>query len=93
MYKRQIGKSQEAAVTVMAPAETIAVLEQRGAAELAEFFIVAQVRLLVADELAVEVEPAAGEKCPRCWNLRELGVDAAHPDVCGRCAEVLGGLS
>jgi len=28
-------------------------------------------------------------KCPRCWNYRELGADAAYPDVCARCAAVL----
>jgi len=90
---KTIGKSQEASVAVMAPADVIAVLERRGSVELAELFIVAQVRLSVADELVVEVHPAAGEKCPRCWNLRELGVDAAHLEVCGRCAEVLATLS
>jgi hypothetical protein len=37
----------------------------------------------------VEVTRAAGEKCPRCWNIRELGTDVAHPAVCGRCAAVL----
>ena len=90
---KTIGKSQEASVAVMAPADVIAVLETRGSVELAELFIVAQVRLSVADSLVVEVHPSAGEKCPRCWNLRELGVDAAHPEVCGRCAQVLGTLS
>ena len=89
---KTIGKSQEAAVSVIAPAATVAVLEQRGSEALAELFIVAQVRFSVGEEVAVEVHPAVGEKCPRCWNLRELGVDERHPGVCGRCAEVLGAL-
>jgi len=46
----------------------------------------------VADELAVEIHPASGEKCPRCWNLRDLGSDSEHPEVCARCAKVLGEL-
>ncbi len=87
-----IGKSQEAAVMLTAPAETVAVLERRGLDALAELFIVASVVVTAGGDVAVEVAPAAGEKCPRCWNLRELGVDAAHPDVCGRCAEVLSDL-
>ena len=29
------------------------------------------------------------EKCPRCWNYRELGTDASYKDVCARCALVL----
>ena len=33
-----------------------------------------------------------GAKCPRCWNYREnVGTSAAHPDLCGRCADVLTG--
>ena len=42
--------------------------------------------------MTVEVSPADGEKCPRCWNLRDLGTDAAHPEVCARCAGVLKAL-
>jgi isoleucyl-tRNA synthetase len=40
--------------------------------------------------LRVGVERAPGGKCARCWNTRELGTDARRPDVCSRCAEVLG---
>jgi len=87
-----IGKSQEAAVNITAPGSTIAVLEARGLSELAELLIVADVHLAVGDELAVRVSRAPGEKCPRCWNIRELGVDPTHPEVCSRCAEVLGEL-
>ncbi len=87
-----VGKSQEARVIVSAPADTVAVLEARGRAALAELFIVSDVELRAGDELGVNVEAAVGEKCPRCWNFRELGVDPAHPDVCARCADVLGVL-
>ena len=45
--------------------------------------------LLVPYLLGIAVEAAHGEKCPRCWNYREVGEDASHPDVCGRCADVL----
>jgi isoleucyl-tRNA synthetase len=89
---KTIGKSQEATVIVTAPAATVGVLEARNDGALAELFIVAEVRVVAGDEIAVAIEPAAGEKCPRCWNLRELGVDAQHPEVCGRCATVLGSL-
>ena len=56
---------------------------------LEELFIVSGVELVAGDELTCEVLHAAGEKCPRCWNYRELGGNAAHPDVCARCGEVL----
>ena len=84
------GKSQEAAVTLTAPVSAIPVLESRGGTALAEFFIVARVDLVAGSEFSASVSVANGEKCPRCWNIRELGVDATHPEVCGRCAEVLG---
>lgn len=87
-----IGKSQEAAVTLTAPAETVAALEARGSLGLAELFIVAQVSVTAGEVVTVEIKPASGEKCPRCWNLRELGTDASHPDVCSRCSVVLTGL-
>jgi isoleucyl-tRNA synthetase len=86
---KTIGKSQEADVHLTVPREFLPALEGRGQAALAELFIVSDVHMAPGDELAVEIHPAAGDKCPRCWNLRELGVDAAHPEVCARCAEVL----
>ena len=87
--EKSIGKSQEAAVRVTAPAETIAVLSERGSDALAELFIVSSVLLAEGDQPSVDVTPAHGEKCPRCWNHRELGTDLRHPEVCARCASVL----
>ena len=54
-----------------------------------ELFIVSEVSFEEGDELECAVGEAHGEKCPRCWNYRELGTQAAHPAVCARCAEVL----
>src|SRR2546425_370986 len=34
-------------------------------------------------------ERAPGEKCPRCWNIRALGQDPRHPDLCERCVGVV----
>ncbi|NKI75316.1 isoleucine--tRNA ligase [Dickeya sp. CFBP 2040] len=42
--------------------------------------------------LKVVLSKADGEKCPRCWHYEtDIGSDAAHPDVCGRCATNVGG--
>ena len=84
-----VNKSQEAAVKVTAPAEALSVLEGFGAAALEELFIVSGVELAAGDEFACEVMQAAGEKCPRCWNYRELGGNANHGAVCKRCGDVL----
>lgn len=87
--EKRIGKSQEAVVTVAAPSGVIDLLKARPARLLAEYFIVSEVVLTAADELAITVEPASSGKCPRCWNHRPLGTDSAYPEVCERCASVL----
>ena len=85
-----IGKSQEARLVLSVPAASLPVLEARGREALAETFIVSDVALEAAagDETAVKVERADGEKCPRCWNLRELGADG----LCPRCSSVVAAL-
>ena len=36
--------------------------------------------------LAVQVAPAEGEKCVRCWHIvTDIGTNPAHPHICGRC--------
>ncbi|MFQ5949485.1 MAG: class I tRNA ligase family protein, partial [Nitrospiria bacterium] len=40
--------------------------------------------------LVIEVSPARGEKCERCWTYQEsVGRNAAHPTLCQRCTEVV----
>jgi isoleucyl-tRNA synthetase len=44
-----------------------------------------------ADE-AVFVNPSAHAKCERCWHYRDdVGADAGHPGLCGRCVSNLYG--
>ncbi len=41
--------------------------------------------------LSVVVEKSPHPKCERCWNLRpDVGRQAAHPALCGRCVTALG---
>ena len=87
-----INKSQEAVVTLTAPQNLIDVLSGYDKDVFVELFIVADVSFVVGDELAAEISAATGEKCPRCWNFRELGTSASHPHVCARCAEALDAL-
>ena len=87
--EKLINKSQEAAVTVVAPAGQLAVLGRYDSSVLEELLIVGSVALEEGEELSASIGRAAGEKCPRCWNYRTLGVDARHPHVCARCAEAL----
>jgi isoleucyl-tRNA synthetase len=37
---------------------------------------------------AVEVLPASGDKCERCWNYTEdVGSDPDWPTICTRCSD------
>src|SRR5690606_5322967 len=77
-----------------------AVLE-RQREQLAAYFRVAQVVLSGeppagaaagqdVPSLQVVVRAAPHEKCARCWRyVADVGVDAAYPDLCARCAGVL----
>jgi len=42
--------------------------------------------------LKVRVAPSPHEKCVRCWHHRpDIGTDANHPELCGRCVTNLDG--
>lgn len=56
---------------------------------IAEVLVASDVELKEGEELMVEVVPATGEKCPRCWNWRELMDDG----LCKRCHEVVANLN
>jgi isoleucyl-tRNA synthetase len=55
--------------------------------------IVSQVKVgqLTGGPMRVTVSPAEGQKCGRCWRWTlDVGANAAHPQLCGRCAAVVG---
>ena len=44
------------------------------------------------DGESVTVQPSTAAKCGRCWHYRDdVGRDAAHPELCGRCVSNLHG--
>ena len=62
---------------------------------LREALVVSSLRGLIAsgDEAArAFVEPAAGEKCERCWKYLQLGTDTEHPTLCAPCAGIVRSL-
>lgn len=96
--EKKIGKSLEAKVVIHADGELYdfinSVKEQ-----LAMVFIVSQVAVnnktggeaTDMDGLTVEILPAEGQKCERCWIFTEtVGQNAAHSTLCARCAAVVG---
>jgi isoleucyl-tRNA synthetase len=100
---KRIGSSLQAAIALYVPAETAALL--RGV-DLPELCITSAGEVIAAPPpdnaftlpdlpgIGVVVRDAPGQKCERCWRvLPEVGeIDAEHPDLCQRCAEVVGPL-
>ena len=87
-----IGKSLEAAVDLTVPEED-AFLAEMDADEVADLFIVSQVKLTVGDEMKVTVEAAQGVKCGRCWKvLHSVKAVGEHEALCPRCAAVMAKL-
>ena len=89
-----IGHALDAKVRIFAEGEDLSRL-QSVEDDLAKLFIVSQLELHAGLEgrapaaeagVAVEVEPAAGAKCQRCWTYHE---HLNEQGVCPRCARVL----
>ena len=86
---KTINKSQEASIEITAPRSVLDAVELFAPEVFEELFIVSEVAFVEGEELGVRIGQARGEKCPRCWNYRELGGNPNHPDVCKRCGDAL----
>jgi isoleucyl-tRNA synthetase len=100
--QKRVGKGLDAKIVISASGQThsrLGLFED----DLKELFNVSQVdtqsagetKVTEEDNLRIEVLPAAGHKCDRCWNyyaddgpqaVRQFG---PWPNVCGRCAGAL----
>jgi len=86
-----VGSSLQAEVVVAAPPEMHALLASLGE-DLKFVLITSKATLVPGDTLAVTVTPSPATKCERCWHWRDdVGADAAHPTICGRCVSNLFG--
>ena len=89
--KGQVGSSLQANLVISAAAEDHRLLAGLGE-DLKFVFIASAVRLQRGEALAVQALPSADAKCERCWHWRaDVGADAAHPTICGRCVSNLFG--
>ena len=98
---KMIGNSLGACVMLECEGEIRTFLEDFGA-DLADLFIVSKVEFGKATgeysgaaegfmDLKIGVVKAVGTKCARCWKLLEdVGSNPKHPEICGRCARVVG---
>ena len=101
---KRIGGSLEAGVTLYADADLAEKLTHLGeelrfvlltsgatVADYAQATEDAQQSELIKG-LKIALHKADGEKCPRCWHYTtDIGQNAAHADVCGRCATNVAG--
>ena len=89
--EKKIGKSLEARVTLKTADPDRFLLPEMDEDSMADVFIVSQVSLEKGEgALTVEVAPAQGQKCERCWKvLPTVGSDSKHPTLCPRCARVV----
>ena len=86
-----VGSSLQAEVALSVNAADHALLATLGD-DLKFVWITSQAALQRGDTLAVTVTPSAATKCERCWHWRsDVGHDAAHPALCGRCTTNLYG--
>jgi len=86
-----VGSSLQATVNVAASEADRVLLASLGD-DLKFVFITSAAASSAGDELKVTVTPSTAAKCERCWHYRDdVGADAAHPTVCGRCTSNLYG--
>ncbi|WP_395058050.1 isoleucine--tRNA ligase [Polaromonas sp.] len=87
----QVGSSLQANVALDVAPDDHALLASLGE-DLKFAFITSAIELIAGDVLSIRVKPSSDTKCERCWHYRaDVGHDAAHPTLCGRCTSNLFG--
>jgi isoleucyl-tRNA synthetase len=72
-------------------AEDHALLSSLGA-DLKFVFITSVINLIAAQATNTLATASNDAKCERCWHYSaDVGSDAAHPTICGRCSSNLYG--
>jgi isoleucyl-tRNA synthetase len=86
-----IGSSLQAQVDIVADFDTYSALASLGD-DLRFVLITSAAPVRRGDALAIAVASSPNGKCERCWHWRDdIGVDPAHPGLCGRCVANLFG--
>ena len=81
----------QAEVTLHADGEKYDILASLGD-DLRFVLICSKTGLVRSAEEKLECNALPHAKCERCWHVREdIGTDASHPEICGRCVSNLHG--
>jgi isoleucyl-tRNA synthetase len=86
-----VGSSLQANVALEVAASDHALLASLGD-DLKFVFITSAIDLIAGNTLQATVSTSSAAKCERCWHYRgDVGIDPAHPTICGRCTSNLFG--
>ncbi len=86
-----VGASLQARVQLTAGPEDHALLASLGE-DLKFVFITSTIELIAGEAIQISAGASFDQKCERCWHYRaDVGHDAAHPTLCGRCTSNLFG--
>ena len=81
----KVGSSLQASVTLEVAADDHALLASLGD-DLKFVFITSAIELVAGSITTVSTTASTAPKCERCWHyVEDVGVDPAHPTLCGRC--------
>ena len=81
----KVGSSLQANVALQVDAGDQALLASLGD-DLKFVLITSAIELIAGDASQSSVKASFDPKCERCWHYRaDVGVDADHPTICGRC--------
>ena len=87
----QVGSSLQTEVQLTVPADDFGLLSSLGD-DLKFVFITSAISLVAGSAVSTVVTASKHVKCERCWHYRaDVGVDPAHPTICGRCISNLVG--
>jgi len=87
----QVGSSLQAQVVLTVAEADYALLASLGD-DLKFVFITSAIQLVAGEALSVSSSATKSVKCERCWHYcDDIGVDPAHPTICGRCTSNLAG--
>ena len=87
----KVGSSLQASVALTVNAQDYALLDSLGT-DLKFVFITSAIRLVAGESISTSANASNDTKCERCWHYcSDIGVDPAHPTICGRCASNLHG--
>ena len=87
---KTIARNDEAVIELTAPKDAVVHQLANQLDLLTEFFIVSDLEVVEGDALSAAVSSSGAGKCARCWRyVGDVGNDATHAELCGRCVTAL----